>query len=132
MGTIKIIASNNDQIEYEISRENQLKDLLYDLIKQWSRVIILEISGVVFFTLGVGQEDAFLQYSKDGEPPYLIAVADEYTEVSDLDNEIVFDANGTPTPILKRLCLPYDRVVDTIIYFFKNNEMPRFINWVQI
>jgi hypothetical protein len=132
MSTIRIIESNNDQIEYDISKEKELRDLLYNLVKQESRVVILEIPNVGIFTLGIGLPYGFVQFSKTGEPPYLVASVDGSTEGTDLDNEIEFDANGTPTPIPKRLCMPYDRVVDIIIHFFINRETPQFIKWEEI
>jgi hypothetical protein len=132
MSTFRITESNNDQIEYDISEEKELRDLLYNLVKQESRVVILEIPGVGIFTLGVGLPYGFVQFSKTGEPPYLVASANGSTEGTDLDDEIEFDANGTPTPIPKRFCLPYDRVVDIITHFFISREIPQFIKWEEI
>jgi hypothetical protein len=132
MSTLRVTESNNDQIEYDISKEKELRDLLYNLVKQESRVVILEIPDVGIFTLGVGLPYGFVQLSKTGEPPYLVASVDGNAEGTDLDDEIEFDANGTPTPIPNRLCMPYDWVVDIIIHFFLNRETPHFIKWEEI
>ena len=132
MSTLRITESNNDRIEYEVSEEKELRDLLYNLVKKESRVVILEIPNVGIFTLGVGLPYGFVQYSKSGDPPYLVASDNGNAEVIDLDDEIEFDANGTPTPIPKRLCLPYDRIVDIIIHFFISHDLPRFVKWEEI
>jgi len=132
MSTLRIVESNNDQIDYDISKEKGLRDLLYNLVQQEPRVVILEIPNVGIFTLGVGEPYGFVQFSKTGEPPYLVASVNRSTEGTNLDDEIEFDANGTPTPIPKRLCMPYDWVVDIIIHFFINREPPQFVTWEEI
>jgi hypothetical protein len=118
MSTFRITESNNHQLEYEVSEVKELRDLFYNLVKQESRVVILEIPDVGIFTLGVGLSYGFVQFSKSGEPPYLVASDDENAELIESDDEVEFDANGTPTPIPKRLCLPYDRIVDIIVHFY--------------
>ncbi len=125
----RITESNNDLFEYVISKEKELRDLLYNLVKQEPRVVILEIPDVGIFTLGVGLPYGFVQFSKTGDPPYLVASANGETN---LDDEMEFDSNGTPTPIPRRFCMPYDRVVDIIISFFINHEMPHFSKWEEI
>lgn len=132
MNTIRITESNDDQIEYEVSDEKELRDLLYKLVKQESRVIILEIPNFGIFTLGVGRPYGFVQYSKFGEPPYLVASANGNAELIDLDDEVEFYANGTPTPIPKQLCLPYERIVDIIIHFYISHDLARFVRWEEI
>lgn len=69
MSTLRIIESNNDRVEYDISEEKELRDLLYNLVKQDARVVILEIPDVGIFTLGVGLPYGFVQFSKTGETP---------------------------------------------------------------
>jgi hypothetical protein len=132
MSTLRITESNNDQIEYEVSEEKELRDLLYNLVKQESRVVILEFPNIGIFTLGVGLPYGFIQYSKSGEPPYLVASDDGNAELIDSDDEVEFDANGTPTPIPKRLCLPYDRIIDIIIHFYISHDLPRSLKWEEI
>lgn len=132
MSTLRITESNNDQIEYEVSGEKELRDLLYNLEKQGSRVVILELPNIGILTLGVGLPYGFIQYSKFGEPPYIVASDDGNAELIDSDNEVVFDANGTPTPIPKRLCLPYDRIVDIIVHFYISHDLPRSYRWEEI
>lgn len=82
------------------------------------------------FTLGVGLQYGFVQFTKDGEPPYFVAVADkeEFTQI----DEIEFDFGGTPTPIPINLYIPYEKVIEIMVYFFNNGEMPSFIKWVKI
>ena len=132
MGIFLITEGNNDHSEYDISGEKELRDLLYSLIKQEPRVVLLEIPGICIFTLGVGLPHGFIQFSKTGEPPYLVASTNRIAEGTDTDDEVEFDAGGTPTSIPKRLCLPYDQIVDVIIYLFKSHELPRFVKWEEV
>ena len=132
MSTLRITESNNDQIEYKVSEEKDLSDLLHNLVKQESRVVILELPNSGIFTLGVGTPYGFIQYSKSGEPSYLVASDDGNAELIESDDEVEFDANGTPTPIPKRLCLPYDQIVDIIVHFYISHDLPRSLKWEEI
>lgn len=132
MNTLWITESNNDQIACEVSEEKELRDLLYNLVKHESRVVILDIPNIGIFTLGVGLPYGFVQYSKSAEPPYLVASDDGNAELIDSDDEVEFDANGTPTPIPKHLCLPYDRIVDIIVHVYISHDLPRSVKWKEI
>lgn len=132
MDKLRINESDNNQIDCQVSDEKGLRDLLYNLVKEESRVVILEIEDGSIFTLGVGLPYGFVQYSKSGRPPYLVASDKGISEVIDSDDEIEFDANGTPTPIPKRLCLPYERIVAIITHFFKSHELPRYVEWEEM
>ncbi len=132
MCTLKLIESNNDKIKYIITDEKELRELLNNLVKQVNRVVILEITNIGIFTLGIGLPLGFIQYSKSGDSPYLIASGTGNDELIGMDDEEGFDANGTPTQIPKRFCIPYARIVNIIIHFYKNHELPQFERWVEI
>ena len=132
MSKIKIVDSDHTQIELDISEEHNLRDLLYNLLKQEPRVVIIEISNIGIFTLGVGLPYGCVQYSKDWEPPYLMALNSATSLETSSDDELEFDSGGTPTPIPLRQCLPFDQVVGIVIYCFKNKELPQYIKWEEI
>ena len=46
------------------------------------------------FTIGVGLLFGFVQFSKDGNPPYLVALADGNPLRTDSKEDIEFDAGG--------------------------------------
>lgn len=132
MSKIKITDSDHSQVEMNVSNKKELGDILDNLLKKEARVVILELPDIGIFTLGIGLPYGFVQYSKDGEPPYLVALADEKTVRTNPSDEVEFDSGGTPTPIPKGLCLPYEQVVEILTHCFKNRELPLFITWEEI
>ena len=58
-------------------------------------MVILDIPNIGIFTLGVGLPYGFVQYSKSGDS-LLVASDDGNAELIDSDDEVEFDANGTP------------------------------------
>ena len=112
--------------------EKDLEELLYGLMKEEPRVVILEFLDIGVFTLGIGLPYGFAQFSKSGEPPYLIARSDIINSGRSSSDEIEFDSGGTSTPIPKDYCLPYRQVIDIVLYFFRNYELPSFIEWAEI
>ena len=130
MDKIKIIESDGRKNELMISTGKEFSDILYKLQRKDPRVVIIELPHEGTFTLGIGSPYGFVQFSKDGEPPYLVASANN-SETTQSD-EIEYDSGGTPTPIPKNLCIPYEKVVDIMVYFFNNKEIPGFIQWVKI
>ena len=130
MDKFNIIESDGQKSELMISTVKDFSDILYKLQRKGSRVVIIELPQMGSFTVGIGSPYGFVQFSKNGEPPYLVA-SDNYDETKETD-DIEFDSGGTPTPISKNLCIPYKKVVDILVYFFDNKEMPGFIKWVKI
>jgi len=128
---ITVVVENNERIEYNVSDGEELRNLLYRLVEQEPRVFVLEIANNAIFTIGVGLPYGFVQFSKNNESPYLIAAVVESVKGKGLDEDVEFMAGGTPTPIAKRWCLPYDQVVETIIYFFLNDKLPG-LKWEEI
>jgi len=132
MCKLQISESDNDQLDYRVSDENALRDLLNNLVQEVSRMVILEFEDGNIFTLGVGLPYGFIQHSISGESPYLVASVAGISDVLDSEGEIEFDANGTATPIQKRLCMPYERIVAIIIHFFKSHELPQYVEWEEM
>jgi Immunity protein Imm1 len=67
------------------------------------------------------------QYSRsDGEPPYLLAMGprpgrrDEYVD---------FLLGGTPTPISKRYCMPFDSIREIAAYFLETGRAHPSFAW---
>jgi hypothetical protein len=128
---IIVVIEKNERIEYNVADGEELRKLLYLLVEQEPKVFVLEMAINAMFTIGIGLPYGFVQFSKNNEPPYLIATVEESLGGIDWDEEVEFMAGGTPTPIAKRWCLPYDQVVKTITHFFQNNELPQ-LKWEEI
>lgn len=130
MKEIRIIDSYLGQNEVTISQEQELKDFLF---KQNSshRVVLLVSPGSGILTLGIGKPYGFVEYmNEDGSHPYLIAT--DNTTTIGTDAYIEFDSGGTPTPIPASKCLPFALVVDIALYFFRNHELPKNIDWEEV
>ena len=112
--------------------EDGLKEILSNLVKPIARIVILEIADEGNFTLGIGLPYGYIEFSKDGQPPYLAAVNETHLYSPDSYKEIEFDANGTPTPLLFKNCFLYEQIIEIIIYFFNNNTLPQFVKWENI
>ncbi len=130
MNNLKIIQSDGKRNELKISTGKEFSKILYKLQKKDPRVVIIEMHQAGIFTLGIGSPYGFVQFTQNGEPPYLIASTDN-DKPTQMD-EIEFDSGGTPTPIPINLCIPYEKVVDIMVYFFNNKNKPSFIKWVKI
>ncbi len=130
MVKIQIHDSYNHQTTYNISSEKELKDLLYKILSKEPSVFIIDIPNNGIFTLGIGRPYGFIQYSRSDEPPYLIALNETFLE--NYTDDIEFDSGGTPTPISIRQCLPYDQVVDILVYCFNHQKLPDNVIWEEI
>ncbi len=132
MHKIKITESNHEQYYLEIQEEKDLKTILFQLLKKEIRIIVMEMSNIGILTLGIGMPYGFIQFSEDGTPPYLVALNHEPIPLSDIGDEIEFDAGGTPTSIPVTQCLPYEQIVEIVVFIIKNKELPCFIEWQEI
>jgi hypothetical protein len=132
MSKLVIVDTVSSCVEHIINDENDFRALLYSLVDSGTRIVIIEISGIGIVTLGVGLLYGFIQFSKNGEPPYLVALANSLDELHDMDNEMEFDAGGTPTMIPIRFCMYYAQIVDIIAYIFRNEKLPPNINWEEV
>ena len=88
---------------------------------------VCELLGENGFHLYVGiGKLGHAQYSRsDGEPPYLLAVA---PRPGRRDEHIEFLLWGTPTPISKRYCMPFDSTREIALHFLQTGRAhPGFI-----
>lgn len=132
MSRIKITDTDHSQVEINVSKKEELSDLLNNSLREQARVVIIELPDMGFFTLGIGMPYGFIQFSKDNEPPYLVALDDESTLDINPNDEVEFDSGGTITPIPKGLCLRFERVVEIIAYCFSYRKLPRWVTWKEI
>jgi hypothetical protein len=130
MTKFKII-SYLHQNEINFTGEAELREILGDFLKYGNNVVLLESPGYGTLTIGIGTPYGFVEYmDDDGSPPYFVATTD--IENQGEDAFIEFDSGGTPTPILLRNCLPFERVVDIAEHFIRNKKLPENANWMEV
>ena len=80
--------------------------------------------------VGFGKAIGCVQHSRtDGDSLYLVAVAPGAGETSDY---FEFLAGGTPTPISKRYCMPWEQVRQIVAYFLETGDRSPDIAWDKI
>jgi hypothetical protein len=83
-----VVVEKNGRIEYNVADGEELRKLLYHLVEQEPQVFVLEMAINAMFTIGVGLPYGFVQFSKNNEPPYLIATVEESLGGIDWDEEV--------------------------------------------
>ena len=79
--------------------------------------------------LGLGSAYGCVQFSStDGEPPYLMAVA----EKPEQEGEQAFLMGNTPTPVPQRYCIPMRKVVEIATVFLISGERASNVEWEEI
>lgn len=132
MRKIKITEELNGSLaESDVSTETELREILLNLLQEEPKIVILELTDHAIFDLGIGLPYGFVEFYRDWKGPYLMAVSNTFPEALTSDDVIVFNA-GTPTPISRRFCLPYEQVVDIVTYFFQNGDLPNYVKWEEI
>jgi hypothetical protein len=63
------------------------------------------------------------------DSPYLIAI-ERQKEPTDTYRNV--DAGGTPTPIPEHACIPTEKVIDIVRYYFTHLAMPNYIKWEEV
>lgn len=80
--------------------------------------------------VGFGNVIGCVQHSRtDGGGLFLVAVAPGARKASDY---FEFLAGGTPTPISKRYCMPWEQVRQIVAYFLETGERSSDISWEAI
>ena len=69
------------------------------------------------------------QYSRaDGDPPYLMALANKPSA----RRSVEFLLGGTATPIKARFCMPFEEIIDIARYFQETGERSPKVNWEEV
>ena len=81
--------------------------------------------------MGIGRTLGCVEHSrKNGAPPYLMATTPDAKRSG--DGEIEFLMGDTPTPILKRYCLPLDIIKKIAVHFLKTGERSSAVEWEEV
>jgi hypothetical protein len=112
--------------ELPVSDEQDIRRTLHMLQQQDPSFVDLISPTGESLTIGVGPSLGCVMFtSASGDPPYLCAVADSNGQAG----EIEFDAGGTPTPVPLYRCLPFETVIEIVVYYFLNGKLPMNIKW---
>ena len=79
-------------------------------------------------TLGVGVDESIgciMFQKRSGDSTYRMVVED----LDAPDEYFEFDVGGTPTPISLRRCIPIERLVSLVKYYFLNGAFPEGTEW---
>ena len=80
--------------------------------------------------VGVGREVGCVQYSSsNGDPPYLMVTS---TGISEDSGDVKFLIGGTPTPVPKRYCVPFETVKKVVTCFIESGTQSHSVRWDEI
>ena len=81
---------------------------------------------------GLDEELASIEYNgADQEPPYLVVVGDPSMTLQD-GGVVVFRFEGDWTEVLRRNCVPVEKMLAIVRHFFEENALPDWIGWEQV
>src|SRR5262245_61939807 len=80
-------------------------------------------------TIGIGGPVSFVQHTGvSGLPPYLCATMGGASDRAEEE----FMISGTPTPIPERFCIPFEKMVDIVLYFVREGKLLNAVEWAQV
>ena len=116
----------SEKEEIPILNEQDIRRALKRFQQEDPRVVDLISPTGDCLAIGVSSSLGCVMFMRaSGDPPYLWALGDS----DDRENDIEFDVGGTPTPVPLYRCLPFERVVEIVVYYFLNGELPRDVEW---
>jgi len=132
MSEFKLIYFDADRDEKPMHNVHELEIALTELqnsVFMPESVNLISPNGDIL-TIAIGTDFGFVQF-EDATPnsPYLIAVDKNKLSQKDYRN---VDAGGTPTPIPEFACLPTEKVIEIVLYYFNNMKIPKHIEWKEI
>lgn len=115
--------------ERPIQNAQDLRNLLIELRDNTSEpesINLISPNGDIL-TIAIGAEFGFVQFERAlADSPYLIAIERQKVPT---DNYRNVDAGGTPTPIPEHACIPTEKVIDIVMYYFNHLTIPNYIEW---
>jgi hypothetical protein len=112
--------------EFPISSEQDIQRILKRFRHQDPKFVALISPTGDSLTIGVAHRLGCVMYTgASGDPPYLWALGNS----DDREVCIEFDAGGTLTPVPLFRCLPFDSVVEIVVSYFLNGELPQSVEW---
>lgn len=110
-----------------IENVEELEAALRQLHEQESGFVYIEIPSYRnSLTIGVDVYYGFIMFGdKSSDPPYYTVVEDPGAP----DEDFEFDVGGTPTPISLRHCIPFERVISLVKYFYLYGRFPEGTEW---
>ncbi len=113
--------------EYLISDEQDLRKTLKLLHRRDRPRFVALISPTGDgLTIGVGRPLGCIMFGKaSGDSLFLWALGNP----GDRESRTEFDGGGTPTPVPLYRCLPFETVIEIVVYYFLNEKLPTYVEW---
>jgi hypothetical protein len=116
----------------EVADAEKLRDILNQLQRRDPFIMELEGDNGYRLTVGIGGPVSCIQHSsRDGEPPYLVAVINGVGQPLGL-NDHVFLCGGQPTEIPGSRCVPFSVLQSVALYFLQTGGRSSVVNWVPV
>ena len=116
----------------EIRGEKDLRRLLGALNETRGHSLVLEHKSGKSLAIAVEGPFAHVMFGPaSSDDPMLGASALPPDRISKR-KYVKFIIGGTPTRILKDLCIPIMKMVDVAVFFFKHKSLPSSVNWVKL
>lgn len=132
LNDFRLIYFDPEKGEKVISSEQELQSSLIELRTNASTpesINLISPNGDIL-TIAIGSDFGFVQFeSASPDSPYLIAIDKQEKTLKDY-REV--DAGGTPTPIPENACLPTEKVIEIILYYFNNLKIPNTVDWEEV
>ena len=113
-----------------VETPNEMVGLLHGVRGRPPFVAELSSDGDFKLVLGVGAQACFVQFSsKDGEPPYLLAVQREAWGSEDLDEEVTFFLGDENVPVGRSVCVPFETMVKIVAHFVATGGRYPGVEW---
>lgn len=130
---IQYLGSKNVGQVIEVSALDlaKLQSLLMALLVEEPLLINIVLPDGNELTVGLGPTRSCVQFSgKEHEPPYLIAQEPTADFIS--DEEVEFDAGGTPTPIHISDTLSTSKAIMLIMDIVRSGQLPEYVAWKEV
>lgn len=132
LDNFKLIYFDADKGERPIRNAQELRNFLTELRNNTSEpesINLISPNGDIL-TIAIGAEFGFVQFERAlTGSPYLVAIK---RQKEPGDNYRNVDAGGTPTPIPEHACIPTEKVVDIVMYYFYHLMIPNYIQWEEV
>jgi hypothetical protein len=124
---------SDDQFDgFQVDDSDKLCDILDQLHRREPFILELEGGNGFRLAVGIGGPASCIQHSsKDGEPPYMVAVLKDAWQRPGAGDR-VFLCGGQPTEIRGSHCVPYSVLRSVASYFLQTGDRSMEVDWVEV
>ncbi len=116
----------------ELNEESELRSVLGGLADNKDPSLLMEHASGQALSIAVKETLAHLEYiPRSWRDPLLAASTLPANRISKQEH-VEFSIGGTPTEILRDLCVPIQTMIEIAVYFYKNGALPGSVNWIPL